>query len=147
MDREVAFGLAAQAWCKPETQHKVMDPQLAEAFANILLTHNVNPVESLSKQFRLDDGFAWGWYCNLAMAMVDVGVDRITANKAATSFMRRAFDIDVREPGDVPDDMLLNVGETLIPKDDGNLQRLKDINDGVDTPTLKQCNETLGGSS
>lgn len=27
---------AAQAWCKPTTSHKVMDPELAEAFAEIL---------------------------------------------------------------------------------------------------------------
>lgn len=27
---------AAQAWCKPRTSHKVMDPDLAEAFAEVL---------------------------------------------------------------------------------------------------------------
>lgn len=27
---------AAQAWCKPTTSHKVMDPELADAFAEVL---------------------------------------------------------------------------------------------------------------
>ena len=29
--------LAAQAWCQPETENIIMIPELAEAFANILL--------------------------------------------------------------------------------------------------------------
>jgi len=31
-----ALGRAAQAWCLPKTEHKVMDPELAEAFAELL---------------------------------------------------------------------------------------------------------------
>jgi len=33
---ELARQKAAQAWCKPSTEKKVMDPELAEEFANIL---------------------------------------------------------------------------------------------------------------
>ena len=36
MATESSLQLAAQAWCTPETEKKVMDPVLAEAFANIL---------------------------------------------------------------------------------------------------------------
>ena len=36
MATESSLQLAAQAWCTPETEMKVMDPVLAEAFANIL---------------------------------------------------------------------------------------------------------------
>lgn len=37
MSRTEARMLAAQAWCAKKTAHKVMDPDLAEAFADILL--------------------------------------------------------------------------------------------------------------
>ncbi len=33
---DVALQKAAQAWCKPSTSQKVMDPVLAEAFAEII---------------------------------------------------------------------------------------------------------------
>ena len=36
MASEYTRGLAAQTWCTPETREKVMDPVLAEAFAEIL---------------------------------------------------------------------------------------------------------------
>jgi len=36
MATEYALQLAAQAWCTPETEKKVMDTILAEAFADIL---------------------------------------------------------------------------------------------------------------
>ncbi len=37
MDIEEARGIAAQCWCDPENSHKIMDPELAEAFAKRLL--------------------------------------------------------------------------------------------------------------
>jgi len=36
MASEFALQKAAQAWCKPKTENKIMDPELAEEFANIL---------------------------------------------------------------------------------------------------------------
>lgn len=36
MATELSRGKAAQAWCTPKTEKKVMDVELAEAFANIL---------------------------------------------------------------------------------------------------------------
>ena len=36
MASEYARGLAAQVWCTPETEKIIMDPLLAEAFADIL---------------------------------------------------------------------------------------------------------------
>jgi len=36
MASEIARGKAAQAWCKPTTEGKIMDPTLTEEFANIL---------------------------------------------------------------------------------------------------------------
>ena len=36
MPSELALQKAAQAWCRKETEHKVMDVALATAFAEIL---------------------------------------------------------------------------------------------------------------
>ena len=36
MASDIARQLAAQAWCKPGTRRKIMDPDLCEAFAEIL---------------------------------------------------------------------------------------------------------------
>jgi len=38
MDRKTALGLAAQAWCTKETSGMILIPELAEAFADILLS-------------------------------------------------------------------------------------------------------------
>lgn len=37
MDKKIALGFAAQAWCEPETEHLVMEPALAGVFADILV--------------------------------------------------------------------------------------------------------------
>jgi len=58
----------------------------------------VNPVEQLSEAFKNDAGYAWSWHCNLAMSMVDEGVDRVTANRAAARFMKLAFGVVTKEP-------------------------------------------------
>lgn len=42
MDMTEARELAAQAWCRPTTSHRAMDPELAEEFARILMLA-VNP--------------------------------------------------------------------------------------------------------
>ena len=51
MEIDVAMGLAAQCWCDPRIEDRVMDPELAQVFA-----------ESLQKLSELDPGM---------MAMVD----------------------------------------------------------------------------
>jgi len=37
MLRERALQLAATAWCKPETENKAMDVELAKAFADVIM--------------------------------------------------------------------------------------------------------------
>lgn len=51
MNIEEARGIAAQAWCTPECADKVLDPDLAEAFAHIL----IECVNSVSKPPEADD--------------------------------------------------------------------------------------------
>lgn len=46
---------------------------------------------------KLDPSYAWGWQCNLAMAIYDQGLSHIEANIAAANFMKNAFDIDVTQ--------------------------------------------------
>ena len=40
MTKEEARGLAAQAWCTEKTSHIIMEPEIAEAFSEILLKEN-----------------------------------------------------------------------------------------------------------
>lgn len=52
---EMALQAAAQAWCTPDTEDRVMDPPLAEAFARIL----DNWIES-ARQFACNADFYRG---------------------------------------------------------------------------------------
>ena len=45
MSTERSLQLAAQAWCKPETEHLTMIPELATAFADILDAETVRSWE------------------------------------------------------------------------------------------------------
>ena len=47
--------LAAQAWCKKKTKHKDMDPDLAEAFAEILVNEMYLPALGCAKTGELLD--------------------------------------------------------------------------------------------
>lgn len=62
MTREDARQLAAQAWCHPKTSHKVMDHDLCEAFADILVHFPLNggPPQPLTEDERraVQDAFA-----------------------------------------------------------------------------------------
>jgi hypothetical protein len=50
---ERAREMAAQCWCQPETKHKVMDTDLAEAFAHMLMTLGNGTVAFIQKE-KLD---------------------------------------------------------------------------------------------
>ena len=62
--------------------------------------------DALASAMREDAGYAWSWHCNVAMAAVDEGVDRETANKVANTFMNRCFKVEEIEkeiPSPEPD--------------------------------------------
>lgn len=42
-----------------------------------------------------DSAYAWSWYCNLVMAFVDEGCDKVTAMKGAARFLNILANIDV----------------------------------------------------
>lgn len=53
MTIETAREYAAKAWCTPVTKDIVMDPTLAEAFANIILTIFAISKDELTEYYRI----------------------------------------------------------------------------------------------
>lgn len=51
----------------------------------------------LSRAMKEDEGYAWGWHCNLACAAMDEGLDHAAANRAAARIMQAAFGVDTSE--------------------------------------------------
>jgi hypothetical protein len=49
----------------------------------------------LTAAIKADDGYAWGWFCNLVMAFVDEGGDRVVAEKGVARFMSWLFEYDI----------------------------------------------------
>jgi hypothetical protein len=100
MVTEQSLRIAAQAWCKPTTEHLEMQPEIAEAFAEIL--DGITPkqaIAALTKAMKEDYGYAWAWHCNIAMAAIDAGAPHKEANERAAGFMRTLFGVDTtREP-------------------------------------------------
>ena len=44
-------------------------------------------VQTVIQAMQYDPEYAWGWHCNIAMAFVDAGGDRYTANQGAARFL------------------------------------------------------------
>ncbi len=44
-------------------------------------------VQTVIQAMQDDPGYAWCWHCNIAMAFVDAGGDRYTANQGAARFL------------------------------------------------------------
>lgn len=51
--------------------------------------------EALKEQIHADPEYAWGWHCNLAMPIVDVGGQQTIADQASALMMRQLFDYDI----------------------------------------------------
>ncbi len=49
----------------------------------------------LSHSIQSCNDYAWAWHCNIAMPMIDEGIEPRTANIAASKIMRLLFDVDV----------------------------------------------------
>jgi len=49
MNKADALEIAAQAWCAPESSDRVMDPALANAFANLLLKHQSSRISAADR--------------------------------------------------------------------------------------------------
>lgn len=58
--------------------------------------------ETIKSAMQEDPGYAWVWHCNIAMAAVESGVDRIKATQTAAEFMRRCFGVELAYP--IPQD-------------------------------------------
>ena len=53
-------------------------------------------MDHLKQVIQTDEDYAWGWHCNLAMAMCDNGVPRTKANDTAANVMQQFFGTDTR---------------------------------------------------
>lgn len=55
-------------------------------------------IDTLKQAMADDPDYAYGWHCNIAMAFQDEGADYEQAQRAASRFMRTAFDVEGYEP-------------------------------------------------
>ena len=64
---------------------------------------NVIPgaMADLTKLMQEDEGYAWGWHCNLAMSMQDRGIDHKTANLISKDIMQLFFKVDMSKLSDL----------------------------------------------
>ena len=66
MASKLAREKVALAWCTEATKHKVMDPELAEAFAEILdeyITASNNLCAACEHKYRVETTAPLGWQC------------------------------------------------------------------------------------
>lgn len=61
----------------------------------VIQESEMSAFHSFRDELQNDEAYAWSWHCNIAMAFVDEGSDRVLANNAAARFMKNAFGIDV----------------------------------------------------
>jgi len=54
-------------------------------------------LDMLKRSIQSCNDYAWTWHCNIAMPMIDEGIESKTANIAASKIMRLLFDVDVTE--------------------------------------------------
>lgn len=77
----------------PEASLRYLQEQMnLEGYDVTVLTYELKDVpssmEAVTKAMREDQSYAWGWHCNLAMAMRDEGVDAMVAERAAARFLQ-----------------------------------------------------------
>lgn len=54
-----------------------------------------HPIVLLSQALAADDGYAWAFFCNVAVPIMDAArVDHKTANEAAAHLMQHLFEYD-----------------------------------------------------
>lgn len=58
--------------------------------------HTLSPFELLQNALNSDFGYAWSWFCNIAVPLMDsTGMSHAEANKAAAHLFQHIFKIDV----------------------------------------------------
>lgn len=58
--------------------------------------HTKHPIVLLSQALAADDGYAWAFFCNVAVPIMNAAhVDHKTANEAAAHLMQHLFEYDV----------------------------------------------------
>ena len=99
--------LAAQCWCDEDTKNKIMDTDLAVAFAKRLdekdsVIHAIKVLTEAMQDTELGS-YAHAWHCNIAMSCYDsiINLDGSNhslahkqGNEAASLFMKICFDVN-----------------------------------------------------
>ncbi len=99
-----ARGWAAQAWCTPSNSKKELDPDMADAFAEILVARIeedrfVQKIraarETLREAFEADPGWRLTYQANVAMLLHDrYGITgKAARNAAANDILNLIFDM------------------------------------------------------
>lgn len=57
----------------------------------------VEAMDALRAALHSDHEYAWSWHCNIAMAAVDAGCDRVVANEGAARFLEALAGINTRD--------------------------------------------------
>ncbi len=62
---------------------------------NTLATYTAaQAMQTLRDEMALVEDYAWTWHCNIAVLLMDEGVEWMKANERAASFMHMAFNVD-----------------------------------------------------
>jgi hypothetical protein len=68
-----------------EIETVLAQPEQEQITTDFEIIHQA--VQTVIQAMQDDPGYAWGWHCNIAMAFVDAGGDRYTANQGAARFL------------------------------------------------------------
>ena len=82
----------------PWSSMEQKDDELDQKVAKLLDLEGIKPhMDVICARMQNESDLAWTWHCNVAMAFVDEGGDRESANLAAARFMKAAFGVDTSQ--------------------------------------------------
>lgn len=90
--------VGCRAWSHPEDypdhgQYRPVDGDITRVEVSAI----PEAIEALKQAMHVDQGYAWGWHCNIAMPLKDAvpTLSHRLANYAAARLMRHLFDVDM----------------------------------------------------
>lgn len=58
--------------------------------------------EAMKAAMATDPSYAWSWHCNIAMPLIDNGIDEKLAQKCAAQLMQHFWGVDTAEHQNFP---------------------------------------------
>lgn len=105
-----------------------------------LIISTAAAMDTLRAAIKADEGYAWSWHCNIAMASFDEGLSHDAANAAAARFMKMCFDVDTSEMHKTNDIDDAKVDELLTSFNE--LQSLDSLN-GLDDDSVYNADDAV----